>query len=86
MAKAHLEEVNGTIMIALPATIVDQHRLAAGSEVDVEFDNDTLLVRSRTRKRFTLDELIARCDTAAFERTAEDEEWLNSPPVGRELI
>lgn len=35
--------------------------------------------------RYTLEELLAQCDLTA-RRSKEDREWLNSNPVGGELI
>jgi hypothetical protein len=40
----------------------------------------------KKRSKYTLDELMEKSDPRAFERTKEDEEWFNSPPVGRELL
>ena len=87
MQKVQLEEVNGTVVLALPPSVLKRLRLRAGSEVELDVDVDTLLlVKSGTKSHPTLDELIAMSDPAAFERTPEDLEWLNSPPVGRELL
>jgi hypothetical protein len=36
------------------------------------------------RKRYTLDELLAQCDSSA-PLTDEDRAWLDFPSVGREL-
>jgi len=87
MAKAHVEEFNGSVMLILPSTIVDRLRLSAGSEVEIDVKDETLLLRSRTRRgRYRLDDLLSQSDPSAFEQTDEDREFLNSPPVGRELI
>jgi antitoxin component of MazEF toxin-antitoxin module len=87
MAKAHLQEINGTVMLALPATVLDHLRLTVGSEVEVEVRDRTLVLGDRSRRgRYSLDDLLAESDPSAFEQTDEDREFLNSPPVGRELI
>lgn len=39
----------------------------------------------RRYSKYTLQDLIAQCDLSA-PLPEEDKEWLNSPPVGRELI
>jgi len=41
--------------------------------------------KRRERSRYTLDELLAHCNSRAA-RTQEDREWLGGKPVGRELI
>lgn len=40
---------------------------------------------TQTRPRYTLDELLAECDYSQ-PRTPEEQEWLDAPPVGRELL
>jgi hypothetical protein len=45
-----------------------------------------LAAKLSRRGRYRLDDLLAQSDPAAFERTEEDLEWLNSPRVGRELL
>jgi hypothetical protein len=55
--------------------------------VEVALQDETLLVGTSSRRsRYRLDDLLDQSDPAAFERTEEDWEFLNSPPVGRELI
>jgi len=86
MTKAHLEEVNGTVMIAVPPAILDRLQLSVGSEVEVDLAEQSLVLRPVSDRASRLAELIATSDPLAFERTEEDWEWLNSPPMGRELI
>ncbi len=87
MLKEHVEEVNGIVMLVVPRDIVDRLHLSTGSEVEVALQDETLLVgQSSRRSRYRLDDLLDQSDPAAFERTEEDWEFLNSPPVGRELI
>lgn len=40
---------------------------------------------SADRVRYTLDELLAQCDPSA-ELTPQEQEWLDAPAVGRELL
>lgn len=40
---------------------------------------------TQTRPRYTLDELLAESDYSQ-PRTPEEQEWLDAPPVGRELL
>jgi antitoxin ChpS len=44
-----------------------------------------LIVEPRTCPHYTLTELLAQCDPSA-EPTAEDREWLDSQPIGNELL
>ncbi|AYH41795.1 antitoxin [Azoarcus sp. DN11] len=53
-------------------------------KVGVSVDDGELIVE-RQRPRYTLEELLAQCDGSAEEST-EDREWLDTEPVGRELL
>jgi antitoxin ChpS len=86
MQRVNLEEVGGTMVIALPPEIVDELHLTAGSSVSLALQGDALVMRRGRRSKYTLQELIDKSDPRAFERTKEDDEWFNSPPVGRELL
>jgi antitoxin ChpS len=86
MTKVQLEEVNGNVMLVLPRAIVDGLQLAAGSEVEVGVQGKSLVLRTSRRGRYRLEDMLAECDPEAFEQTDADREFLNSPPVGRELI
>jgi len=86
MTKAQVQEVDGSLMLVLPESIIERLHLTPASEVEVTLADEKILVHKRPRRRYSLDELIAMSDPLAFEQTDEDREWLNSPPVGRELI
>jgi antitoxin ChpS len=50
----------------------------------LETASELIISRKKLRK-YTLDELLAKCDFSLPMRE-EDKEWMNSPPVGREII
>jgi antitoxin ChpS len=52
--------------------------------VGLAVDGERLVVQPQTRPKYTLDELLAQCDSPAA-ITEEDRAWLDLPPVGREL-
>lgn len=80
----HLRKVGGSTMLAIPAAILDLLELKPGVSVGIDVEDGRLVIARRKRK-YTLDELLAQCDpNAPF--SEEDNEWLNAPPVGRELI
>ena len=43
------------------------------------------LMQPRRKPRYTLEELLAKCDFSQ-PMPPEDREWLDAPPVGRELL
>ena len=67
-------------------TTLRQFLVVGGSTdtVGVAVDDGRLVVEPQ-RPRYTLDELLAKCDASA-EEGAEDRAWLDDKPVGSELL
>ena len=84
MHTTNLRKVGGSIMLAVPPALLDLLELGVGAKVDVAVENGRLIVEPRKRPRYSLDELLAQCDEAA--PSAEDRAWIDSKPVGNELL
>lgn len=84
MHTTHLRKVGGSIMMAVPPAILDLLRLQAGATVGLAVEGDHLIVQPQAKPRYTLEELLAKCKPAA-RPTKEDRDWIDAPPVGREL-
>jgi antitoxin ChpS len=85
MVITNLRKVGGSIMLAVPPALLELLNLQAGAEVGIAVESGRLIVEPRARHRYTLDELLAQCDPKAA-LAKEDQEWLDSKPVGGELI
>ena len=85
MHRTHLRKVGGSVMLAVPRAVLDLLHLRPGVKVCIAIDRGRLVVEPQKRPHYTLDELLAQCDSQA-RRTKEEREWLRSKPVGRELI
>jgi antitoxin ChpS len=85
MPTSNLRKVGGSIMVAIPPSILEQLDLRAGATVALEVEDERLIIEPRRKPRFTLDELLAECEPSEG-RANEDQDWLASPPVGRELL
>jgi antitoxin ChpS len=85
MYTTHLRKVGGSVMLAVPPTILDLLHLHPGSAVGVDVEGGRLVVEPQARPRYRLDELLAQCDAVA-EVNAEDQAWLDAKPVGGELL
>ena len=86
MHTTNLRKVGGSVMLAVPPAMLDQLRLKAGATVGLAVDGERLILKAQKRPRYTLDELLAKCDPMAdAEMSEEDRIWINLPPVGREL-
>lgn len=81
----NLRKVGGSVMLAVPPALLDVLHLVAGNKVALAIENGRLIVEPSVRPRYRLDDLLAQCDGAA-KLTAEDREWLDTEPVGEELL
>lgn len=80
-----LRKVGGSVMLAVPPTLLDILRLHAGAEVGIVVDDGRLVIEPQPWPHYTLDELLAQCDASA-DQPAEDRQWLEASPVGGELL
>jgi antitoxin ChpS len=71
-------------MLSEPPAILDLLHLEAGSTVGLAVEGDRLVIATRVKPHYTLDELLAQCDAQA-PLSDEDREWIELPSVGREL-
>lgn len=85
MHTTNLRKVGGSIMLAVPPAILDLLNLHAGTTVGLAVDHGRLVIEPTLRPRYSLDELLAQCDASA-EVSAEERAWLDSKPVGKELL
>lgn len=81
----NLRKVGGSVMLAVPPALLDVLQLNAGAKVGMAVDAGRLIVEAQSRPRYTLEQLLAQCDSQA-EVSSDDREWLNNKTVGGELI
>jgi antitoxin ChpS len=85
MLTTTLRKVGGSIMMVVPPAILEQLNLQAGTAVALAVDGQRLIVEPPRKPRYTLEELLAQCDPDA-PLSDEDRAWINTSPVGRELL
>lgn len=85
MASSTLRNVGGSVMLAIPRPVLEELGLVANTKVDVSAENGKLVAVARARPKYTAEELVAEW-TPWPERTAEEQEWLDLPSVGNEVI
>ncbi|MGP0074940.1 MAG: antitoxin [Bryobacteraceae bacterium] len=90
MHTTNLRKVGGSIMLAVPPALLDLLRLQPGAKVGIAVESGRLVVEPRPRRRYTLDQLLAQCNPKVrrknTRRTKQELDWLESKPVGGELI
>ena len=89
MHTTNLRKVGGSVMLAVPPALLDILHLQPGAKVGIAVESGRLIVQPRMRRRYTLDELLAQCDPKARRSkrgSNQEREWLDSKPIGGELI
>jgi antitoxin ChpS len=86
MATATLRTLGGSVVMTIPKPILEQANLRSGAQVDIQFRDGHLVVEPRAKPKYTLAELLARCDADSLAPSAEDAEWLNDGPAGEEAV
>ncbi len=90
MHTTSLRKVGGSVMLAVPPALLEILHLQPGAKVGVAIESGRLVVEPQERRRYSLDELLAQCDPKAPRAQGrarkEEQEWLDSKPVGGELI
>jgi antitoxin ChpS len=81
----NLRKVGGSVMLAVPPALLDILRLEAGATVGIAIESGRLVVEPQQRRRYTLKELLAQCDPKA-RRSKKEREWLDTKPMGSELL
>ncbi len=86
MATATLRTLGGSVVMTIPKPILEQAHLRSGAQVDIQFRDGLLVVEPRPKPKYTLAELLARCDAGGLAPTADDAEWMNDGPAGEEAL
>jgi antitoxin ChpS len=81
----NLRKVGGSVMLAVPPALLDILQLQPGAKVGIAIESGRLVVEPQPRPRYTLEELLAQCNPKA-RRTKEEQQWLDTKPVGTELL
>jgi antitoxin ChpS len=93
MHTTNLRKVGGSVMLAVPPALLDILQLQPGAKVGIAVESGRLIVEAQPRPRYTLDQLLAQCNPKSRRSkqgskrgSKQEREWLDSKPVGGELI
>lgn len=82
MLHTNLRKVGGSVMLAVPPTILKKLGLDAGKTVSLDVQNGKLLVEPTKKPSYKLEDLLAEHQTMDLDQDA----WEGMRPVGREEI
>jgi len=86
MPTATLRNLGGSVVLAVPKRILELVKLGPGSKVQVSVERGRLVIEQQKKPRYTLTELLAQCRPSDLKPRKRDRSWLDSGPVGRELL
>ena len=85
MATVALRALGGSVVMALPRQILSMLHLGVGSQVEVSVESGRLIVEPKVTPKYILSDLLAKCTEENMALTTDDQEWLHSKPVGKEV-
>lgn len=85
MLMTTLRAVGGSVMFAIPRSILEGLGLSANTQVGLSVSEGRLIVDPNPRPHYTLTELMEQCDLSA-PATKESQTWLDDQPIGREIL
>lgn len=85
MHTTNLRKVGGSVMLAVPPSLLDVLNLSAGAKVGLAVNNGKLVVEPQDRPRYSMAELLAASDYSQ-PQPPEEREWVDAPSVGDELL
>jgi len=81
-----IKKWGNSLATRIPKAVVESVNLRLDQEVDVEAVNGKIIITPITKKKeYKLEELLGQCKPESMKRSEEDQSWLNSDPVGREI-
>lgn len=82
--KTIIKKIGNEIGVIIPDSILKKLDLKVGNKVDIDVINGQIVV-SKSKLKYTLDELLVKCDPNA-PLTEEIKEWDQIKPVGLECL
>jgi antitoxin ChpS len=86
MAVATLRTLGGSVVMTIPKAILEQARLRAGAQVEIDYRGGRLIVEPLAKPKYSLSELLAKSSAASLAPARADAAWLQDGPVGEELL
>jgi len=78
-----LRASGGSVIVTIPKALLDSLGLAPDAKVGLTIERDRIVLQPRPRPKYTVAELMAKCDPSA-PWSEEEKAWEAAKPVGRE--
>ncbi len=82
MYSTNLRKVGGSIMLAVPPSILQVLGLATDAQVNLQVKDGKLVIEPKQKPEYSLSQLLQEQQQAGL----VDDPWLDIKPAGRELL
>jgi antitoxin component of MazEF toxin-antitoxin module len=80
-----IKKWGNSLATRIPKAVVDSIGLHLDQEVEIEAVNGKIIITPIKTIEYNLEDLLRHCKPEAMELSEEDKEWLDDPPVGKEV-
>jgi antitoxin MazE len=80
-----IKKWGNSLATRIPKAVVDSIGLHLNQEVEIEAVNGKIIITPAKTIEYNLEELLRQCKPETMALTHEDQEWINSPPLGKEV-
>ena len=82
--RSQLRKIGNSTGAIIPKALLNELGITEGDEIEISVNADEIIIKKKADKpRYTLTELLAKCDPNAPNFTIND--WDNGQPVGDEI-
>jgi antitoxin MazE len=79
-----IKKWGNSLATRIPKAIVESIGLQLNQEIDIEAVNGKIIITPVKSFEYNLEDLLRQCKPKTMALTDEDQEWINSPPLGKE--
>lgn len=83
--KTKIRKWDNSVGIVIPSDTLEHAGIRLGDTVSIDVCEGAIILKILTQTN-TLDELLENSPAESLELTDKDNEWLNSYPVGKEVL
>jgi antitoxin ChpS len=79
-----LRASGGSVIVTIPKALLESLGLAPDAKVGLTIERDRIVMQPQPRPKYTVAELMAKCDLSA-PWSEEEKAWDATEPAGREI-
>jgi antitoxin ChpS len=80
-----IKKWGNSLATRIPKSVAESVGLHLNQEVSIEAVDGKVIITPTKTVEYKLDDLLSQCKPEAMVLSQEDNVWINSPPIGREV-